>query len=261
MFNKCNKLKEIKGLNKLNTNKVIKMNSMFQLCTELEYLDLSNFDTSNVTDMSYMFNECYKLKEIKGINKFNTNNVTNMAVMFQSCKKLESLDLSNFNTSNVTDMSNMFEKCSNLKQIKGIANFDTTKVNAMNNIFNGCKKLQYFDFSGSLLNNNSNNNNNGLIAKFNEQIKKNLNLKNEKDSENKKESVFFVSDDEIINCSISFENFDIFSILENKLYVKYPDLKNKNIIFFFNGYEINRTSTLEDNGIKNGDIILLKEIK
>ena len=46
---------------------------MFQQCNELEYLDLSNFDTSKVTDMSFMFSECYKLKEIKGINKFNTN--------------------------------------------------------------------------------------------------------------------------------------------------------------------------------------------
>ena len=48
-----------------------------------------------------MFNECHKLKQIKGINKFNTNIVTNMRVMFQECYELEYLDLSNFNTSNV----------------------------------------------------------------------------------------------------------------------------------------------------------------
>ena len=55
MFNECHKLKEIKGINKFNTNKVTDMNTMFQLCKELEYLDLSNFDTSKVTDMSWMF--------------------------------------------------------------------------------------------------------------------------------------------------------------------------------------------------------------
>ena len=62
MFNKCHKLKEIKGINNFNTTKVTIMNGMFQECNELEYLDLSNFNTSNVIDMSFMFNECSKLK-------------------------------------------------------------------------------------------------------------------------------------------------------------------------------------------------------
>ena len=43
MFNECKKLKEIKGINKFITNKVIDLNTMFQDCRELEYLDLSNF--------------------------------------------------------------------------------------------------------------------------------------------------------------------------------------------------------------------------
>ena len=101
MFHNCNRLKKIKGLNKLNTSKIILMNAMFQDCHELEYLDLSNFNTSNVNEMGGMFSRCYKLKEIKGINKFNTNKVCNMSAMFQACYELEYLDLSNFNTSNV----------------------------------------------------------------------------------------------------------------------------------------------------------------
>ena len=87
------------------------MDSMFQECLELEYIDLSNFNTSNVTNMCSMFCKCIKLKEIKGINKFNTNNVTNMKAMFQLCKELESLDLSNFNTKKVTCMVNIFNRC------------------------------------------------------------------------------------------------------------------------------------------------------
>ena len=81
MFNNCNKLKEIKGIDKFNTNKV--------------------------TDM----------KEIKGIDKFNTNKVTDMRTMFQACYELEHLDLFNFNTSNVTDMSWMFNNCNKLKYL------------------------------------------------------------------------------------------------------------------------------------------------
>ena len=70
MFNECYKLKEIKGINKFITDKVTNMKSMFQKCNELEYLDLSNFDSSNVIDISYMFMGCKKLKEIKGSNNF-----------------------------------------------------------------------------------------------------------------------------------------------------------------------------------------------
>ena len=93
------------------------MREMFYKCESLEYLDLSNFDTSNVSDMSLMFKECNNLKEIKGIIKFNTNKVKNMKAMFQECKLLEYLDLSNFNTSNVTDMTCMFADCNKLKYL------------------------------------------------------------------------------------------------------------------------------------------------
>ena len=82
MFNNCNKLKEINGINQFNTNNVINIEAMFHECNELISLDLSNFNTSKVTDMGFMFAGCNKLKTIKGINQFNTNNVTNMKAMF-----------------------------------------------------------------------------------------------------------------------------------------------------------------------------------
>ena len=97
---------------------------MFQNCRNLEYLDLSNFNTSNVTNMSWMFNNCNKLKKIKGINNFITDKVQDMKYMFQNCSNLEYLDLSNFNTSNVTNMSFMFYNCCNLKFLN-LSNFTT----------------------------------------------------------------------------------------------------------------------------------------
>ena len=51
MFAGCNKLTEIIGLNNFNTSKVKNMARMFEFCFELEYLDLSFFDTSNVISM------------------------------------------------------------------------------------------------------------------------------------------------------------------------------------------------------------------
>jgi surface protein len=61
---------------------------MFQGCKELEYLDLSNFNTINVTDMGWMFCNCHKLKEIKGINNFITINTINMRGIFAGCNEL-----------------------------------------------------------------------------------------------------------------------------------------------------------------------------
>ena len=59
--------------------------------------------------MAGMFNECNNLKELN-LSNFNTNNVTNMRLMFQLCNNLNELNLSNFTTNNVTDMSYMFNQ-------------------------------------------------------------------------------------------------------------------------------------------------------
>ena len=68
------------------------MSRMFGDCYELEYLDLSNFDTSKVTNMEGMFYKCYKLKEIKGINNFNAQNAFNkMKGIFEDCVKLKNI--------------------------------------------------------------------------------------------------------------------------------------------------------------------------
>ena len=147
LFNACFKLKEIKGINHLITNKTTNMSGMFQKCDELEYLNLSNFNTLNVNKMKCMFNSCGKLKEIKGINKFITNNVTDMEGLFQKCNCLKYLYLSNFNTSNASNMKNMFNKCNKLKEIKGINKFITNKVTNMSGMFKFCCELEFLDLS------------------------------------------------------------------------------------------------------------------
>ena len=156
MFNKCYKLKKIIGINNVNTNNINDMSGMFQLCENLEYLDLSNFDTSKVTNMRFMFNECNKLKEIKGLNKLNTSNVCDMNLMFQLCISLEYLDLSNFDTSKTKSMSWIFNKCYNLKEIKGINNFNTSKVTEMSEMFNECNYLESLDLSNFDISNTKN---------------------------------------------------------------------------------------------------------
>ena len=147
MFCGCHNLKEIKGINLLNPNKATDINALFMDCYSIDYLDLSNFDTSNVTNMRALFSGCQKIKEIKGINRFNTKQVINMKSMFSQCYELEFLDLLNFDTSNVTDMSFMFNECYKLSNIKGIEKFNTKNVINMKSMFNNCSKLEKLDLS------------------------------------------------------------------------------------------------------------------
>ena len=84
----CSKLKEIKGLNQLKTNKVVSMEGIFYQCYELEYLDLSNWDTTNVTNMNYMFYECNKLKYLNLLN-FSVNCSNKDMLIFDKLNNLE----------------------------------------------------------------------------------------------------------------------------------------------------------------------------
>ena len=136
MFNGCHRLKEIIGMDKFKTIKVKNMVAMFQECNEIECLNLSSFNTSNTTNMGWMFYKCYKLKEIIGINNFDTSKVNNMRAMFAKCSEMIYLDLSNFNTLNVDDFGWMFHKCSNLKKLN-ILNFK---------LKNNCNTANIFDF-------------------------------------------------------------------------------------------------------------------
>ena len=125
-------------LSNFKTDNVKNMSGMFNGCSFLEELDLSNFNTNNVTNMSGMFKGCQRLKELN-ISNFNTNNVTNMKEMFYNCSSLEELDLSNFNTNKVTDMSCMFAGCSSLEELD-ISNFNTINVKKMKYMFSRCSE-------------------------------------------------------------------------------------------------------------------------
>ena len=121
-------------LSNANTSNVTDMDGMFWMCGASS-LDLSSFDTSNVTTMSGMFQVCSA--ESLDVSSFNTSKVTDMKYMFEGCYNLKSLDLSRFDTSKVTDMKYMFDGCYNLKSID-LSSFDTSNVTTMKGMFQGC---------------------------------------------------------------------------------------------------------------------------
>ena len=145
LFYIFSKLTEIENLNLFDTSQVTNMRYMFYRCSNLTSLDVSKFDTSQVTNMYRMFYECNSLTSLD-VSEFDTSKVTNMNGMFLRCSSLTELDVSNFNTSNVTDMEQMFFGCSSLTELD-ISNFKTSNVTDMNGIFSSCKKLTSLDVS------------------------------------------------------------------------------------------------------------------
>ena len=111
----------------------------------LTSLDLTGFDTENVTNMNAMFRDSFGLPELD-VSKLNTANVTNMSYMFAG-SQLKRLDVSGFKTENVTDMGEMFFNCTAIKSLD-VSGFNTEKVTDMHKLFFGCHQLTALDVSG-----------------------------------------------------------------------------------------------------------------
>ena len=130
-------------------NGMVKANTigsgMFAYLDNVDTLDLTGLDTSNMTSMTYMFYNSNSLKSIN-LSNFNTSKLLYANNMFNGCTSLESLDLSNFNTSKVTNFSNMFRDCQKMKEIN-LSNFDTSSATNFANLFYNCSSLTTLDLS------------------------------------------------------------------------------------------------------------------
>ena len=162
-------------------NNINNCRCMFRYCSDITQIDMSNFDTSEVTDMNSIFAECVSLTSLN-LSNFNTSQVTNLGGLFYNCKLLTSLDLSALNTSKATYMANIFRGCTSLTSINishfdtskatsikemfynclsltslDLSNFDTSNVEDMNNMFNGCVNLEYINLKSFNLSSYPNN--------------------------------------------------------------------------------------------------------
>ena len=108
------KLKQIEGIENLNTENVTNMSDMFYSCSGLISLDVTHFNTANVTSMRGMFDGCSGLISLD-VTHFNTANVTSMSYMFYGCNKLKEIYVSDkFVTDDVISSEYMFMGCSSL---------------------------------------------------------------------------------------------------------------------------------------------------
>ena len=85
--------------------------------------------------MSFMFDHCSSLKEIN-LSNFNINNVKDMSDMFYECSSLKELNISNFNTNNVKDMRYMFSGCGDELKSKIRSKYENFKEEAFDDFRN-----------------------------------------------------------------------------------------------------------------------------
>ncbi len=135
-------IKTIDFNDNFDTSNVTNMSFMFNLCINLNNVDVSGFDTSDVTNMNWMFGDTNL--QILDVSSFHTEHLLYMYGTFSNIDSLTELDISNFDTSNVTTMENSFANfngTSKLITLK-LGNMETAKVTNMNNMFHGLNNLK-----------------------------------------------------------------------------------------------------------------------
>ena len=141
MFSGCDNIRSI-DLSFFNSSEVTTMHYMFGRCHYLEKIDLDILNVEKVKDMSYMFNKCCSLKELVIPKSFKTNKVENMRFMFHHCCNLKKIDFpSSFETKEVTNMKGMFKKCHLLEDLN-LKYYNTEQVKDMSFMFDECTNLK-----------------------------------------------------------------------------------------------------------------------
>ena len=120
-------------------NKEFELSEYFSLeKLKINFLDLKLKGIEGVRDISNIFNSCNSLSSLSDLSEWDTKNISNMSYMFYDCSELKSIpDISNFNTSNVIYMNGMFYNCKSLLSLPDISKWDTSKVKYLGGIYRG----------------------------------------------------------------------------------------------------------------------------
>ncbi len=147
-FYNMKNLQSITGLSYLNTSEVTNMNWMFLNCLALTSLDLSHFNTSKVTDMKQMLSCCSSLTSLD-LSSFNTSKVTDMGWMFDGCTNLRTIYVGNgWSTAAVTGSAYMFTDCTSLVGGQGTTYDENHVDKAYAHIDGGTSNPGYFTEKG-----------------------------------------------------------------------------------------------------------------
>ena len=173
VFQSCESLKTITGYETLVTASTDNISAIFNCCEDLEYLDLSQWVTDNVTTLNLSFGTMYNIEAIDGLENWNVSNVESMRSTFRSCwvpdlsgvcgwdvsnvetfnstfegaVELTSLDLSSWSTDAAENMGSMFDSCIKLTTLKLGPGFTTENVTDFSMFLIDCHALKVVDLS------------------------------------------------------------------------------------------------------------------
>lgn len=151
-FAECLHLREVRGLELLDTSRACSLQGMFLGCESLEAIDISGFDTAQAENLSGMFFGCSALRTLD-LSGLDTSHVTNMGSMLYGCSSLRSINIRDLDTSRVTHMSHLFCDCSSITELN-LSGFDTSRSEYLAGLFQNCSTLKMlnlssFDFSSA----------------------------------------------------------------------------------------------------------------
>ena len=123
-------------------NRLTNLSYMFSDCKTLYNIDeLKYLKTGDVTDFSYMFENC-QISNIKALEDWDTSKSETFCSMFSCCKLITNINaLKNWNVSRCKDFSSLFYYCNKLYDIKSLENWNVSKCTNFSCIFNGCESL------------------------------------------------------------------------------------------------------------------------
>lgn len=142
MFEGCTGLTSLKLPKKFATANMKNVSSVFERCSGLTEIDISESDTSSVTNFQRMFKDCNALTTLKLPQSFVTEKATRINELFEGCVSLASIDASGWVTTgaSLVSMTNLFKDCASITTLD-LSGFDMSSAYPVSNMFTGCSSL------------------------------------------------------------------------------------------------------------------------
>lgn len=153
LFSSCDNLETV-DITNMNMRNVQIASNLFYQCTSLKKADMSNINASSLTDAGFMFSGCTSLETVN-LYKANLNNAKNLYGMFYDCKKLITVNMDGVIAGNIQNTGSMFYGCLVLESIN-LSSISTETITYMYQTFYNCESLKNIDISGLSTNNVTN---------------------------------------------------------------------------------------------------------